>query len=204
MFYLCGMSNPAEPAPALITDLSLRCIQSVEASLGLKLDGTQDTLPILDHYLELVPADAASEITDLIVPMCAAYFGEVVRASLGEGRWVIQDRATEQWRLEFGRCFFHFNPAGVVIEAIRTQDAPDWNAHFQVLDDDRSAVREALERLGTVRDRDYYRLAVRFECIEQTHILLCERRQRRSQPAGHFSSEVYAVAMGENKGTGSH
>ena len=37
-----------------ITDLTVACVTSVKNATGLELDLTQDTLPILDHYAELV------------------------------------------------------------------------------------------------------------------------------------------------------
>ena len=71
------MASLAPPPPAG-ADLPAACIRAVEAAVGGSRDGTQDTRPILDHYLPLVPEGAAAraEVLGLIAPMVGAYFGE--------------------------------------------------------------------------------------------------------------------------------
>ena len=45
----------------------------------VELDYTQDTLPILDHYISIIPDRTSEDVLGLVVPMLGAYFGEVVR-----------------------------------------------------------------------------------------------------------------------------
>jgi hypothetical protein len=37
-----------------VVDLTVACVTSVKNASGMELDLTQDTLPILDHYAELI------------------------------------------------------------------------------------------------------------------------------------------------------
>lgn len=168
-------------------------MRAVEAAVGIPLDYTQDTLPLLDHYASSVPDSARSEVLALVAPMCGAYFGEVVRHHLPDARWHAPE-AHRAWRLEFHDCFLHFNPVGVALEAIGGAPAAGWSAHLSTLDRHQALVAAALERLGGVGRRDYYRFAVRFEVIETAHASL--RRLAADDPATFgYGPEVYAAAV---------
>ena len=41
-----------------VTDLTVACVTSVKNASGMELDLTQDTLPILDHYAQLIDSRA--------------------------------------------------------------------------------------------------------------------------------------------------
>jgi hypothetical protein len=62
-------------------------------------------------------------------------------------------------------------------------------------------VRESLERVGGVREDDYYRLSVRFEVIEQIVSLLIDKAIAQNELSRRFGPEVYA-ALREQKNTG--
>ncbi|MFW6023294.1 MAG: DUF6278 family protein, partial [Myxococcota bacterium] len=160
------MNDPRTPPPEEVAELADGCLQSVKQVLGVDLDATQDTLPLLDHYLSEVPEDASDEVLGLVGPMAGAYFGEVVRRHLPGARWHAPHGEHPSWRIEFDRCFLHFNPVGMAFEAIMGDDISGWSAHLSVLDADKDRVREAIEALGEVEAEDYYRLSVRYEVIE--------------------------------------
>jgi hypothetical protein len=156
-------------ANTAVFDLTAACVTSVKNATGMDLDLSQETLPILDHYASLVDSPR-DEIASLIAPMSGAYFGEVLRNLLDDGRWVTDSDDYADWRLQFERCSLAFNPIGIALEVLLGQDLPGWGTHLQTAPEDRSRVERALGVYGDVRDRDYYTFTVRFEAIEQVYL----------------------------------
>jgi hypothetical protein len=183
------------PAPTVITDLAEACVRFVRDAVGLTLDYTPDTLPVLDHYLKEGARGAKSEIRELLAPAAGAYFGEVVRRSLDGAHWHAPEHDYAAYRLEFESFFLGFNPLGVALEVLLQNDAPEWGAHFHMLDEAREPVREALERSAAVDPDDYYTLSMRFETIEQVGDLLSAMESTQPTPR-HFGPEIYRVANG--------
>lgn len=177
-----------------VKDLAIACVAAVKDTVGVELDFTQDTLPLLDHYARTadVPND---DLLELFGPMCGAYFGEVVARTMGSSRWVTPVDAPERWRLEFGDCFLHFNPVGVAVEALTQRQAEGWGAHLQMLKEDDKAVKAAVGVYGEIRDDDYFRFSIRFEVIEQVHTTLSRRASEKGENHLHFGPDVYEVAV---------
>jgi hypothetical protein len=189
------MVEQNDSAPELVTELADGCVRYVEQAVGVKLDYTQDTLPLLDHYLQMGPDASQQEVVALVAPMAGAYFGEVVRQHLQGARWHAPPDDYQAWRIEFDRCFLHFNPIGMALEALLGEDAEGWAGHLQVLDEDREALKEALEQLGEVQEEDFYKLGVRFEVLEQAHQFLMSRAQNEPDRNRQFGPEAYAAAV---------
>jgi hypothetical protein len=156
-----------ETDPAVM-DLTVACVTSTKNATGLELDLTPDTLPILDHYAQLLDSPR-EEVVSLLAPMCGAYFGELVRRQLQDGIWSLDRDDYAEWRLRFEACSLTFNPLGIALEVLLVEDVSDWGAHLQTAPQDRSRVKEALEVFGDVRGRDYYTFSVRYEAIEQAY-----------------------------------
>ena len=154
-----------------VKDLTVACVTSARNATGLTLDLTQDTLPILDHYADLVDSPR-DEVVSLLAPMCGAYFGELIRRQLDDGDWRHLERTHAEWRLRFDRCSLELNPIGVALEVLLGQEVGDWGAQLRTAPSDQLLVKEALEVYGDVRDRDYYSFSVRFEGIEQAYLAL--------------------------------
>jgi hypothetical protein len=172
-----------------IAELAAGCILAVEQATGVQLDFTQDTLPILDHYVTQV-TDSASDVQGLVASMCGAYFGEVVRRALGPARWYCPKEAPEDFRLEFEEVFLSFNPVGIALEAIERESLAGVGANLEVLPSDRDRVKSALELFGSTREEDYFRFGVRFEAIEQvTHTLATLEMQH--EPRRRFGPDAY-------------
>jgi hypothetical protein len=152
-----------------VLDLTVACVTSVKNATGLELDLSQDTLPILDHYAELVDSPR-DEISSLLAPMSGAYFGELLRRQFEDGSWTTDPDDYSQWRLRFERCSLTFNPIGIALEVLLGQEIPDWGANLQTAPEDQLRIKSALEVYGDVRDQDYYSFAVRFEAIEQAYL----------------------------------
>ena len=62
----------AEPSPDEVRDLAEACIRFVREALGLELDYTPETLPVLDHYLKERAVKAQPEVQELIAPAAGA------------------------------------------------------------------------------------------------------------------------------------
>jgi hypothetical protein len=152
-----------------VRDLTVACVTSVKNATGIVLDMTQDTLPILDHYAELLDSPH-DEIVSLLAPMCGAYFGELLRRQFEDGHWVTDADDYTGWRLKFDGCSLTFNPIGIALEVLLGQDVPDWGAQLKTAAADELRSKKALDVYGDVRDRDYYTFTVRFEAIEQAYL----------------------------------
>jgi hypothetical protein len=176
-------------------------VRFVSEAVGLTLDYTPDTLPILDHYLREGARGASAEIRELLAPAAGAYFGEVVRRGMSGVRWHAPGDEYRAYRLEFEAFFLCFNPLGAALEVLLQGDALEWGATFQMLDEAREPVREALERSPELSPDDYYTLSVRFEVIEQVADLLSALESAQKTPR-HFDPAVYRVVHGETSGRG--
>jgi hypothetical protein len=180
-------------APAVVLDLADSCVRFVQRTLGIELDYSPDTLPILDHYLRGAHGVTQDEILGLVAPAAGAYFGEVVRRQLGPVRWHWESDAFGECRLEFERCFLSFNPIGIALEAVMQSETEGYGSNLSLLKEEEALVRESLERTGDVDPDDYFRLAVRYEVIEQVVGLLVEHAIAQNELARRFGPEVYAA-----------
>src|SRR5690606_10328312 len=111
-----------ERAPEAVEDLALAAFRMVKEKLSFELDFTPETLPVLDHYLELLRTEGDGppdeKVVSVAAPCAGAYFGEVVRRSLPGLRWHLAGDDYTRWRLEARDVFLCFNPIGAALEAI--------------------------------------------------------------------------------------
>jgi hypothetical protein len=198
---LTRLSTEPDKTPSEVADLAASCVRFVNEALGLTLDYTPDTLPILDHHLREGGRQAKSEIQQLLASAAGAYFGEVVRRAMQGARWHSPRGDYPGHRLEFEAFFLCFNPMGVAMEVLIMGEAVGWGAHFQVLDEAREPLAQVLEAKQAVPPEDYYTLSMRFEALEQVADLLGALESRQPKPR-HFGPEVYRAACGEPAGQG--
>ncbi len=191
-----------DPVPDVVRELERGCREYVKRALGIELDGTADTLPLLDHYLASVEAIDKDEVMELVTRAAGAYFGEVIRRTFGQARWHVEPADPSAWRLEFERVFLFFNPLGVAREAILREEQAGWRAHLEVLTRDRALLEASLSNVGGVREDDYYRLAVRFEVIDQVLAALDAASASRRGEEEHFGPAAYAEAEAALRGEG--
>lgn len=193
--------TPAQlDAPTVVLDLADSCVRFVKRALRIELDYTPDTLPILDHYLRQAQGEH-DELINLLGPAAGAYFGEVVRRQLGPSRWHWVSDDFSECRIEFDRCFLSFNPIGCALEAVLGREVEGYGSQLVLLPEDEGIVQASLERTGEVRAEDYYRLAVRFEVLEQVVALLVDKAITKDELSRRFGPEVYA-ALREQKSAG--
>lgn len=190
-----------DEARDVIRTLAEGCVHFVRQAVGVELDGTPQTLPVLDHYLGLARSDDArgrEAVLDLVGRAAGAYFGEVVRRAVPGARWALPDEeAPQTWRIELDHVFLAFNPVGMAREAITERDEPGWGAHLEVLAQDRPVLTQALENVGPVGERDYYRLAVRWEVVEQAIGVLQAAAFSRGQREVSHGPDVYRRLLDE-------
>jgi len=190
--------SEALSAPSEVSDLAESCVQFVQKSMGVALDYTPDTLPILDHYLEQL-GDISDETTLLIASCVGAYFGELVCRKTGIARWHFDGQEPQTCRIEFIRCFLFFNPMGAALEAMLKEDVDEWSSHFQLLDKDRPLVLDALDQSEGVSEFEYYRLTTRWEALQTVLHTLITGQSKAGEKATFFSKEVYDVFVSDRR-----
>ena len=175
-----------------VHELAGACVTYVHRAVGIELDFTPETLPILDHYL-LQVGKTEEGLTELIVASAGAYFGEVLVRTIGQMRWHLEQSELDHWRIEVDHVFLFFNPLGMVREAVAQAEVPGCFAHLEVLPRDRPILDQSLSHMGDVREDDYYRLAVRYEVIEQVVLALEGASMSRKSEGEIFLPSVYDV-----------
>jgi hypothetical protein len=169
---MAGASPP--PPPSHVAELSDECVRYVENAVGARPDYTQDTLPLVDHYLADVPEDVEPAVLGLVLAAVGAYFGEVVRRHFGNGNWSAEGEH-DAWRIAIAPGPLSFNPIGVALEIVSGETAAGWGAELQVPSAHTRAVEEAIARMGEVTEAEYFTLAARFDVLEQAHAVLSAR-----------------------------
>jgi hypothetical protein len=165
--------HPADaPSPDEIVDLAASCVRFVERATKIALDGSPETLPILDHYLKgsANPAAAREEARELVVLAAGAYLGEIVRKRYPSW-WRLEDGLVEA-RIELRDVFLAFSPMQMVRDALDAYMASDEGerdndaAVFELDDADRPDVEMRLAELPAVPPEEYYAPSTRLEVLD--------------------------------------
>ena len=108
-----------ESAPTEVAELVEACREYVRRAIGMELDYSPETLPLVDHYIDLVRTslDERPELQPLVVRAVGAYFGEVIRRQL-PAFWRIPSADTHEWRLCARPVFLSLSPFGVAYDAV--------------------------------------------------------------------------------------
>ncbi|NMC70399.1 MAG: hypothetical protein GYA57_10080 [Myxococcales bacterium] len=191
-----GPDEAIGEAPAEVADLAAACVRAVHRALGVELDYDPDSIPLLDHYLTLLPdrprAPTREPVRGLVAAMTGAYFGEVVRR-LFPARWTLEPgREALDWRLEFRYCFLAFSPVAVAWEVLLRRDALEGAAAYFLEEPTRGQVAERLDRLPRVTIDDYYTFAQRLETLVLTVGWLSERVQQSGRSPRPIEPRRYA------------
>lgn len=176
--------------PNEVVDLATACIASVNATVGIELDFTPETLPILDHYAKEVLDTPEDELLALTAPLCGAYFGEVVRRRFEAVRWHAPADEHALWRIEFERVFLYFNPIGVALDVILETNGP-YASELLFDPKDEKLIESALSVYNDVRETDYFTFSVRLEALEQVVLTMGAATKDKSRT---FGSVDYATA----------
>ncbi|NUP08660.1 MAG: hypothetical protein HOW73_21640 [Polyangiaceae bacterium] len=162
------------PPPDSIADLAHACVRFVERAVGVKLDFTPETLPLLDHYLAgardvFAAGDKTKtgESFDLVAQAAGAYFGEVVRRRYASW-WRLGAGSGDEHRLEFHRLHLVIHPVLLVSEALlldRDKTASDF-AGFDLDASDVEAAARRLSELPPVDIEEFVRPTTRLEALD--------------------------------------
>ena len=177
-------------APVVIRDLAEGCVAFVQRSLGVALDYTAETLPLLDHYLAQAREDANArpETVPLLVQSAGAYFGEVVRRR-HPSFWCVDGDDASAYRIAFEQVYLSLRPAELMREALlggeASMDASGATPGLELEEGDRRAVSQRLAELPDVSEAEYYAPSTRLEVID---IAVEATHARRMAEAGRALS----------------
>lgn len=190
-----GSHPPAvdSPAPDEIVVLYELCIDYVERSVGLQLDFTDETLPLLDHYVALARENVSHrpELGPVISRAIGGYFGELVRRRINGFR-LIPNPDVHTWRVCARSVYLSLNPVGVACEVLARGDEHDGpSGALQLAREDQAAVAERLSWSPPVFAGEYYLLSTRLEAIDLVVEFLRLTMQRGGQTSVEFEAEDY-------------
>jgi len=182
---------PLAPPPPAVAELVAAASRFVAARYKVALDGTPETLSLVDQYVRDAREAVRErpESLELVAPALGAYFGEVARHAFG-AEWFAEG-AHDAWRLYFTNVYLAFNPIGLAREALTMRDEEGWHAHFEVDPGERDAIDERLRAIPEVDEEDYYLPTARLETLT----IVVETLRARAEAAGNadvrFTREDY-------------
>jgi hypothetical protein len=157
---------PQEEAPAQVAEFASALLEFVRRTVGMTLDYSEETLPVVDHYLDQAKATTlAAEVKDLLAPAAGCYFGEVLRRKYG-AHWLIDDAADPlTWRLGLAPCFMVMHPVAMAACALVGGEIEGLDDSFATSDRETPALTDALDAAAPIDEATYYSLAGRSEVI---------------------------------------
>ena len=179
------------PPPVAVAELAAAAIRFVASKYKVALDGSSDTLSLIDQYVREAREayKQRPESIELVAPAVGAYLGEVMRHEFG-GEW-FSDGNHEAWRLYFHHVYLAFNPIGMAREAITVTEEPGWHAHFVLDPAERETIDERLAVMPEIDEDEYYLPTTRFDVLT----VVVETLRARAEAAGTgdvtFSREDY-------------
>lgn len=186
-----------------LRELSASCEQHVRDALGIALDGTIETLPIVDHYIR-VSAEAIRqrpELLPLLARTVGAYFGQVVSDHFG-GFWYLPSADARTWHVCLRGVYLAFNPIGMAHAALSWGLGPEHGAlgppaELHLARAARAAVEGRLEALPPVREQDFFSLCTRVEALEVAVAALSERKAADDEGDTALTDDDYAPLLEE-------
>lgn len=183
-----GRETPASADLAeQLAALRQAAVNYVERATGCKLDGSEESLAFVDHYLDEVRKGTPPkpEVLRLIAAALGAYLGELAIRHFG-GHWLVlpptqakdeSDAGEEDpepdsepiaaWRVELEAAPLRIDPIGMAVSALLRPAKDDLDA-FVLSPGHRhlyEPLHAALSRLAPVSGDYYYSLTGRFETL---------------------------------------
>jgi hypothetical protein len=153
--------------PERVGEFAAQAVAYVTRAIGVAPEYDSDTLPILDHYLGMVPRTDV-ESTSLVAATAGAYFGEVVRRRLG-GRWDVSAGDPGSWKLILPGGL-SLVPAGAVMAGILRDEGVDPGLDAPAAM--RPVLEQTLEQMAEVSEEMYYSLGFRLDTLEHLQAVL--------------------------------
>jgi hypothetical protein len=172
--------------PEKVGEFAAQAVAYVTRAIGVTLEYDSDTLPILDHYLGMVPKTDV-ESTALVAATAGAYFGEVVRRRLG-GRWDLSSGDPGAWRLVLPGGLSLMPAAAVMAGMLRDEGIdPGLDAPAAM----RPVLEQTLEQMAEVSEEMYYSLGGRLDTLEHLQaVLLATAAHKVEQQAQEPESDA--------------
>lgn len=153
---------------AQLEELDAACRQFVWTKLQLELDGAQETLPILDHYVRLIREDLARapHTLDVVAQSVGAYFGNVLTQVL-EGFWRFGGSEPGSWLVCASPVHLALNPVAVsyeILEASAQHRGPSSELYLRA--SEREVVERRLAGLPQISEDEYFTFSSRVEGLE--------------------------------------
>jgi hypothetical protein len=186
-----GHTPEIEPAPPRVLELYAACTRFIATKYKVSLDGSSDTLSLVDQYIREA-RDAVRErpeTLDVVAPAVGAYFGEVLRHEF-EAEWFAEGDY-DAWRLYFTNVYLAFNPIGMAREAITMKDEDGWSAHLTLDPAEREMIEARLQAMPEVDEEEYYLPTTRFDVIAGVFEALRARAEAEGTGDVTFSKEDY-------------
>jgi hypothetical protein len=177
-----------------IVELVVACVNFVRDALGVELDFTPETLPILDHYLLMAREGLADrvELRELVWRCSGAYFGELVRRRFN-GYWHLPSADVHTWRINQRRVLLSFNPVGVVAEAMAGSDDADGpTGALRLARPDQEEIGRRLAEIPPLPEDQYFLLSTRLEVLDTVVEHLRLRMDQNDQADIEFDPDDYA------------
>ena len=111
-------------APAVVSQLVASFEDHVKRALDFDLDGSVTSLAWVDHYLQTLRGEDRVPILELVAAEAGAYFGEVVRTTLG-GFWLGDGEDPRRLRMLLSHQLLHFSPVDQAYEVLIGEDADE-------------------------------------------------------------------------------
>jgi len=185
----------APPDSDDLGELAQACERYVERAVGIQLDSTPDTLPVLDHYVRLARAsvDERPELLPVVARVVAAYFGHLICSQLGFF-WRRPSPDVHTWQLCGGTAMLAINPVGVAYDALHVSAEHDGpSSQLRVGREERAAVDRRLHALPPVAEEDYFTLSTRWEVLEVAIEALRGEMLREGLSDVRFELDDYAA-----------
>jgi hypothetical protein len=182
---------PPEAAPPQVAELCAACMRFVAQKYKVALDGTPDTLSLVDQYVREA-RDAVRErpeSLELVAPAIGAYLGEVARKEFGAEWFAEGDH--DAWRLYFTNVYLSFNPIGVAREALTMHEEEGWNAHFTLDPGEKDLIQERLASIPEVDEEEYYLPTTRLDVLTAVVETLRAHAEQSGTGDVRFTREDY-------------
>ena len=154
----------------------------VEKAVGVSLDFTPETLPVLDHYLREARdlGTQRPESLPLLVATAGAYLGELLRRRHGCA-WNQDDPDPLGWFLVFDDDLLTVFPVAMAQVAAVGEEADRELEFIRFRDEERELVVAHLAELPPVTDEEYLAPSTRVEIIDMAIDLIRAYREARDQ-----------------------
>lgn len=161
-----------------MAEFAAQAVDYVFRAVGVKLTYDSETLPILDHYLGIVPRGEVDS-SALVAATAGAYFGEVVRRRLG-GRWDVAAGDPGEWKLILPGGLTLL-PAGAVMAAIVRDEEVD--PGLDAPPAMRPVIADTLAQMAEASEEMYYSLGFRLDTLEHLQSVLLATAAHRAEQA---------------------